>query len=150
MAPLGCLLHKSPKSNNNVFIFVGLTTLGTVNWILIGWLIKLSVKTLQPLIVIYRSNHFVYNHWGCTSINRPLSYPFRFLQEYHVIKGKGLWMCVQPPYVTSHTPLSLKDLAVGFYNIKNMTNMAVYVLLLNSLIQNTSYKCNLTLKTHLK
>ena len=27
---MGCLLHKYPKFYNNVFIFVGLTTLGTL------------------------------------------------------------------------------------------------------------------------
>ena len=30
----------------------------------------------QPLIVIYREGNFVYRHWGCTSIYRPLSNPF--------------------------------------------------------------------------
>ena len=47
--------HKSPKFIiNNVFLFVGLTTLG------FGWFIKLSVPTYQPLIVIYRRYNFVY------------------------------------------------------------------------------------------
>ena len=41
--------------------------------------LKLSVQTLQPLIVIFRRGNFLYNHWGCTSIYRQLSYPFRFL-----------------------------------------------------------------------
>ena len=38
------------------------------------WLV---VKTFQ--IVIYRRDNFVYHLWGCTSINRPMSYPFRYL-----------------------------------------------------------------------
>ena len=37
---MGCLLHWSPKFYNNVFFFVGLW--GLV-WILIGWLVNLSV-----------------------------------------------------------------------------------------------------------
>ena len=35
---------------------------------MIGWFIKLSVKTFKPLIVIYREGNFVYHHWGCASI----------------------------------------------------------------------------------
>ncbi len=62
---MGCL-----KFSNNVFLFVGLTILGT--WVsfdrIIGWLIKLSVQTLQLLISIYRSDNFVYHHYGCTLI----------------------------------------------------------------------------------
>ena len=38
------------------------------------WLV---VKTFQ--IVIYRRDNFVYHLWGYTSINRPQSYPFRYL-----------------------------------------------------------------------
>ena len=48
---------------------------------LIGWFIKLSVQTFQPLIVIYRKGNFVYRDWGCTSICRSLSYPFRLLNN---------------------------------------------------------------------
>ena len=43
---------------------------------LIGWFIKLSFRAFQPLIVIYRRSNFVYQNWWCTSIYRPLSYPF--------------------------------------------------------------------------
>ena len=43
----------------------------------IGWFIKLSVQTFQPLIVIY--SNFVYHSWVRTSIYRPLSYLFRSL-----------------------------------------------------------------------
>ena len=64
---------------NNVFLFVGLTTLGDFKWILIGWFIKLKVKTFQPLIIIYKMGNFVYYHLGCTSIYRPVSYPLRYL-----------------------------------------------------------------------
>ena len=45
---------------------------------------KLSVQKFQQLIVIYRLGNFVYNHWGCTSIYRLLSYPFRSL----------IWICI--------------------------------------------------------
>ena len=41
----------------------------------IGWLIELSVQT----VVIYRWGNFVYDHWGCTLIYRPLTYPCYFL-----------------------------------------------------------------------
>ena len=44
---MGCLLYKSPKFYNYTFLFVGLTNL-------IGWFIKFSVQTFQPLIVIYK------------------------------------------------------------------------------------------------
>ena len=47
---------------------------------LIGcWVMKLIVQTFQPLTVIYRRCNFMYHYWGCKLINRPLSYPFRFL-----------------------------------------------------------------------
>ena len=55
---------------------------GNFYWILIGWFIKLSFQTFQPLILIYRRVNFVYPYWGWTSIYRLLSYPFRSL-------GKG-------------------------------------------------------------
>ena len=50
---LDCLLHilYSLKFCHNVFAFVDLTTLGTF---LRFWLIKLSVWTFLPLILIYR------------------------------------------------------------------------------------------------
>ena len=46
---------------------------------MIGCFIKLSIQTFQPTFVIYRRGYFVYYHWWCTSIYRPLSYPFRSL-----------------------------------------------------------------------
>ena len=48
--------------------------------IVIGWFIKSSVKTFQLIIVMYRRGNFVYHHLECTSIYRPLSYPFRSLK----------------------------------------------------------------------
>ncbi len=54
--------------------------------ILFVWLIKLSVKIFQPLIVMYKVN-FVYYYWGCTLIYRPLSYPFRSLLMGPFITG---------------------------------------------------------------
>ena len=45
--------------------------------ILIGWFIWLSFQTFQPLNRIYIRVNFVYHHWLCKSIYRPLSYPFR-------------------------------------------------------------------------
>ena len=40
-----------------------------------GLAFKLSVQTFQPL----QKGNFVRHHWKCTSIYRPLSYPFRSL-----------------------------------------------------------------------
>ena len=64
--------NQSPKFYDNIFLFFGLTTLETLrnfNW--------LSFQTFQPLTLFYRRCNFVYHHWGCTSIYRPLSFPFR-------------------------------------------------------------------------
>ena len=72
---LGCLFYQSLKFYNNIFLLVCLTI------ILIGWYIKLSAQTSQPLSVIYRWVKFVHNQWGCKSIYRPLSYPFRSLSN---------------------------------------------------------------------
>ena len=52
----------------------------------------------QLLIVIYRRgnfcNHFCNHYWGCTSIYRPLSYPFRPLQ----IMNNVIPSCISHPY----------------------------------------------------
>ena len=53
---------------------------------LIGWFIKSSVHTFLPLILIYWRGNFVCKYWGCTSIYRPLSYPFKSLIYIIVIK----------------------------------------------------------------
>ena len=45
------------KFLNNVILFVGLTTLGLL-MNLIGWFVKFSVQTFQPLMVIYRRGNF--------------------------------------------------------------------------------------------
>ena len=52
----------------NVFVFVGCTTFRSFFRILFGLFIKLSVKTFQPLIVIYRWSNFVSHHCRITSI----------------------------------------------------------------------------------
>ena len=41
-----------------------------------NWFINLSVQLFLPLILIYRRDNFVYHHWGCTWIYRPLAYPW--------------------------------------------------------------------------
>ena len=56
---IGLFLTLVPK----VFLFVGLTTLGSF---------------IEFDLLVHRGN-FMYHHWGCTSIYRPLSYPFRSL-----------------------------------------------------------------------
>ena len=72
---MGCLFT-SPKS---LIIMFSYRWLNNFYWIVIGWFIKLSVQTFQPLIVINRRDNFVYHYWECTSIYLPLSYPFRSL-----------------------------------------------------------------------
>ncbi len=58
---LGCLLHLSPKSYNNV----DLKTQGT--FIEFDWFVHyLSVHTFQPLIAIYRRGNFVYHYYLST------------------------------------------------------------------------------------
>ena len=32
---------------------------------------------LEPIILIHRMGNFVYHHWGCALIYRPLYYPFK-------------------------------------------------------------------------
>ena len=71
----------------NVFLFVGLTTLGIIpnyDWLVI----MLSVKTFQSLIVIYRRGNFVSHHLGCIFIFRPLSYPFRNSKNRVITSGE--------------------------------------------------------------
>ncbi len=59
------IIHKSPKFYNNVFLFVGLTTLG----VLLNFnLLVYQVECLNVFIVIYRIGNFVYHHWRCKSI----------------------------------------------------------------------------------
>ena len=39
------------------------------------WLLQYDdIQTFQPVIAIYRRGNFVYQHWGFTLINWPLSY----------------------------------------------------------------------------
>ena len=54
--------YNSPQSFMTTFSYS--LALGTF----ISRFIKLSVKTFQPIIVIYRRANFVYYYWGCTSI----------------------------------------------------------------------------------
>ena len=64
---MSCLLHQFPKFYDNVFLFVGLATLG-LQWILIGLINTLYVEMFQPLIIINKRYDFVYHHIWCTSI----------------------------------------------------------------------------------
>ena len=57
----GCLLHWSTKFYKNVFLFISLTTLGTlIEFWLPG---SLSWVLIQPLIVIVRRGDFLYHHF---------------------------------------------------------------------------------------
>ncbi len=52
----------APKILNNVFLFICLTTLGTlIEFWLIG---SSSVQAFQPIIVIYKMGKFMYYNWG--------------------------------------------------------------------------------------
>ena len=79
---IGLIITIVPKVLYYRFLIRWLDNFGDYYWILIGWLIKLSVQTLPILIVNYRTGNFVYHNWGCTLIYRPLSYPFRSLKTW--------------------------------------------------------------------
>ena len=82
-----CILHLSPVFYY-VFLFVG-KNYGEFCYMLIGWFIKMSIQTFQPLNVIYRRGNFVYQHWVCPSIYRSSFFPFRSL---HSLKpNKFVW-----------------------------------------------------------
>ncbi len=73
--------YTSSKSFIITFFYSLTWQLWELWWILIGWFIKLSLQTSQQIIVIYRRDNFVYHHSECTSIYRPLCYPFRSLSR---------------------------------------------------------------------
>ena len=65
--------YSSPQSFLNVFLFVGLTTLGTfIEFLLVS---LLSVQMFKPLIVIYRRGYFVFhfNIGDVQQLNGPLN-----------------------------------------------------------------------------
>ena len=72
---MGCLLHQSPQFYNKVFLFVSLTTFGTL----------LNFDWLAQYVQFYLRGNFVYYHWRFTPIYRPLSYPFRYLSFIHLL-----------------------------------------------------------------
>ena len=57
--------YNIPQSFKIHFLFVWLSNFGDYYLILIGWFIKLSVQTFQPIFVIYRRGNFV-NHPFCS------------------------------------------------------------------------------------
>ena len=65
----GLFITLVPKVYNNVFLFVGLTTLGDL--LNFDWLykccIKINVQIFPPIILIQQRGNFVYHHCGCTS-----------------------------------------------------------------------------------
>ena len=64
-----------PKFYDSVFLFVGLTTLGTfIESLLVGsW-------------TNYRMSNFVYHHCGCSSIYHTLSYPDNWLNDKKIFR----------------------------------------------------------------
>ena len=47
----------------------------------------MTVQSFQSIVIIYRKSNFVYFHSRCTSIYRPLSYPFWSLQQQATLSG---------------------------------------------------------------
>ena len=70
----------------NCFLILWLNNFEDFWGILIGWFMKLSVQTFQPLISIYRRVNFVYHHWA--SIYQPLSYPFYFPDNIYILAAE--------------------------------------------------------------
>ena len=68
-----------------------LQNFGGFYWILISRLLKLRVQTFKT----NNCNLHLYNHWGCTSIYRPLSYPFKSMECLYAtglqLKAKTLY-----------------------------------------------------------
>ena len=58
--------------------------------LIFNWLVHLG-QTFKTLIVILKSGNFVYHHWECTSIYRPLSYLFRFLDDNALCRITNLY-----------------------------------------------------------
>ena len=66
---------------------------------LIGWVIKLSVETFQPLIVIYKRGKFVYHHWRyiiginlsaiVLSMEKPPNYLFKAARDTWLLRAGG-------------------------------------------------------------
>ena len=54
--------YNIPQSFMITFFIPWLNNFGVFYLILIGWFIESSVKTFQPLTVIYRRSNFVYHH----------------------------------------------------------------------------------------
>ena len=86
-----CLLHKSPKFFNNLFLFVVLTTLGTfVNLFCLVYQVECS-------IVVYKSGNFEYHHCTLYIDYRQLFYPFRSRQSpvSSILKGLSKHLSTQ-------------------------------------------------------
>ena len=83
-------------------------------FILNGRFVKISVQTFQFLIVIYKRGNFVNHYVGCTSIYRPLSYPFRSLWVYTLqssrIKDYVYKNFIQQTLNLFKKPLEIKNL----------------------------------------
>ena len=62
----------------------------TFRWILNGCFLTRSVRIFQSIILIFRKDNFVNNHWGCLTIYHPLSYPLRSLTKNFAIKNKTI------------------------------------------------------------
>ena len=93
---LSCLCP-SLSTSPQIFLMCWLNNFEDFYWVLIGWFIKFSVQTFQPIILIYRRGNFKY-HKGCTLIYRPLSYPFRsmvllnYLSLKHAIRWSEIFL----------------------------------------------------------
>ena len=76
-----------PQSFMIPFFIRWLIIFGNFYWTYISWFIQLRVQTFQIIFVLFnRRGNFVYHHWGCTSIYRPVSYTFRSLILHLIIQ----------------------------------------------------------------
>ena len=77
---IGLFIALFPKVFINIFLLIGLATLGTLKNFdcLVNWVECSNVSTTNCNL---HKGNFVYHYRGCTSIYRPLSYPLSSLRE---------------------------------------------------------------------
>ena len=111
-----CLLNYTTKFQNNVFICVYLTT-----FIEFDWLIHSGESTNCNS---QKGLKYVYHHWRCTSIYRPLSFPFRSLT----------YMCLLTFFVKDFYHYFSVFFQIKFSSLKcvanNLYNLRIILLLL--------------------
>ena len=90
-------------TNTQRFKFIGLTALGTLS----NFDCKLSVNTIQLLIVTYRWGNSVYNRWGCISVYELLMFtdlcliPLNPLLTHPLVMGLNLGSNYVKAFITT-------------------------------------------------